>query len=106
MYISFDSLTRIESLGLIKMHYGLFQNGFSEMLGSSSVYAEYFGKRFDFPNDMPEIPIGNVIFTPKGKALSKIVTPKEIPDFFDKECIPFFNKSIKSLLEIKNKENK
>lgn len=49
MVFSFDSLLRLENLGLIKQDMGMFKAGFATGMNSVPIAASYSNKLFSFP---------------------------------------------------------
>lgn len=88
--ITYDSIWELTSLGLIKDEFGL---------GSE------FGVKFDNATEIHyhdqtykidvncNIYSGNVVFTEAGKALCASVITEKIDGFFDKYCVPHFEKT-------------
>ena len=88
--ITYDSLWELTSLGLIKDEFGL---------------GAEFGVKFDNATEIHyhdqtykidvncNIHSGNVVFTEAGKALCASVITEKIDGFFDKYCVPHFEKT-------------
>lgn len=89
--ISFESLFRLEELGLIKTNIGGNEE-FQLMFNKGPVKAEYNNETYVFPAREKAIAIGNILFTKSGKALYNAANPSVINEYFKVVCIPFWRK--------------
>ncbi len=82
--VTYDDLTQLETLGLIKMNDNSFSSGYitnsNEDVDISKV--EYFNSSLDVPQRVDTIRVGNVIFTKDGRALRDAVEAKELEGFW------------------------
>lgn len=90
--IGLEQIVNLDSIGLIQTNYGSYPDCYGAEFDTLPIVIDYFGKRHQFPEHITEIPIGNIVFTTAGEALCKAVKPREIPNFLENYCIPFWNK--------------
>lgn len=95
-HLSFDSLLRLENLGLIKQDMGMFKAGFATGMNSVPIVASYSNKQFAFPESCTSIPVDRVIFTRSGGVLCKIIDAPIIEGFFESQCVPYWEEWIKN----------
>lgn len=101
--ITFESLSDLQSFGLIQLDTGRFSltapdRAYVYTCIKSPMILHYFDEEYTYPDDIKAFPTGNVMFTKSGEALSKIITKvitvEKQADFFKTYCIPFFEKNI------------
>lgn len=98
--ITFDALIDLQALGLIEVSVGPFKNEFCVYCSSESSKLHevlYFDKQFIIPDDIEELPVGNVIFTKTGQALCRAIHPEQQDDFFNKYCIPYWEEKFSEI---------
>lgn len=92
--ITYDSLVDLQSVGLIKMDFGIVQSSYVQTMDDSSSDIHYHDQIFSLPGKQSEFPVGNVIFTGAGNALCRAITPSKVDGFFEKKCVPFWEMHI------------
>ena len=97
--ITFETLSDLQSLGLIQFNPqgSVFSPDVSAYVCNSlqsPIVLHYFDEVFTFPNDIYEIPLGNVLYTKSGHALCKAIKAEKDYDFFKTYCIPLCEKHI------------
>jgi len=84
--INLDNLIELQSLGLIKIGEGF--TSYS-MQCSAPVVVHYHNQEYQLPE---RFNVGEVVYTRIGKVLCSVVKTEKVEGFFDKICIPFWEK--------------
>lgn len=84
--INLDNLIDLQSLGLIQVGDGI--TTYSVQC-STPVIVHYHDQDCSLPN---KFVVGEVVYTRIGKVLCSVVKPEKIENFFDKICIPLWEK--------------
>ena len=93
--LNYDSLVNLQAIGLIEMKMDPFTAGYSMNSLTSPIIIHYHGKNFEFPKEITEFQVGNVIFTKSGSALCKAIDYKEEREgFFEQYCAPMWKLQI------------
>ncbi len=97
--ITFETLSDLQSLGLIQFNPqgSVFSPDVTAYVCNSPqspIVLHYFDEIFTFPNDIYEVPLGNVLYTKSGHALCKAIKAEKDKDFFKAYCIPLCEKHI------------
>ena len=83
--ISFECLTHLESIGLIKSDLGMFGTGYSSIL-PKNIIVSYYGRQLvlEMPNDTDNrLAIGIVIFTRVAQELAPICLSNPVEGFYE-----------------------
>lgn len=89
--ITYDNLIDLQSVGLIKMDFGIAESSYVQTFDPSFRNIHYHDQVYVVPENHTEFPVGNVIYTGAGNALCRAITPKKIEGFFEDKCVPFWN---------------
>ena len=84
--INLNTLIELQSLGLIKM--GESFTTYS-LEFTAPVVADYYGKKYHHLNSFS---VGEVVFTRNGEVLCSVVKPEKVEGFFEKICVPLWEK--------------
>lgn len=90
---TYDDLVDLQAIGLIQMDFivGFTQDSINEIID-----IHYFDEIFTLPEGRKKFFVGHVVYTNAGNALCKAITTEKIEGFFEKKCIPLFNKICES----------
>lgn len=91
--IDYDSLVNLQSIGLIETNFSSLTVDYVLKCYTQPIVVHYHGSTYQFPDDITQMPVGNVIYTKAGEALCKSIIPNEIDSFFESYCIPFWDRS-------------
>ena len=92
--ITYDNLVDLQSIGLIKMDFGIAHSTYVQTIDASSSEIHYHDQVYSLPANLSEFPVGNVIYTGAGNALCRAITPKKVEGFFEEKCVPFWDTCI------------
>lgn len=94
--LSFDDLSNLDALGLIKFNITINYN-YTCRTYSSSI--SYFDHQYLLPNMGKQycLNTGNVILTHAGEVLFSSITPTEVPDFMEKIVFPFIGVTLQKV---------
>lgn len=86
--LSFDDISNLDSLGLIKFDIA---GGYNYTFRTNNPSILYFNQRYFLPDIGKQycIKTGSVILTRAGEALFPVIAPTEVPDFIEKGVFPF-----------------
>ena len=93
--VSYDELVNLQSIGLIETNFGVLDTGFFATAKTEPVKIRYFDEEFQLPAGRKSFGVGKVIYTKAGQALCHAVRPQKIDGFFEKRCVPYWEKEIK-----------
>lgn len=89
-----EQVENLSSIGLIWTNYERYPNSYGAEFYTPPIVVNYFDKHYQFPEHITQIPTGNIAFTRAGEALCKAVKPREVPNFLEGYCIPFWKKEL------------
>lgn len=87
--ITLDRLVNLSAIGLIEIDFNIVSNGYSLEFEKIPSRIQYYGQEYKVLNTK-EIPIGNVIFTKAGQALSQSIEVDKIESFWELYCLPLW----------------
>lgn len=88
--ITYDNLVDLQSVGLIKIDFGIAQSSYVQTIDESFHEIHYHDQVYSLPEKQSEFPVGNVIFTGAGNALCRAIVPEKVEGFLEKKCVPFW----------------
>lgn len=88
--ITYDDLVDLQSVGLIKIDFGLVTSSYNQTVDESPTNIHYHDQVYSLPANELEFPVGNVIFTGAGNALCRTIAPEKVEGFFEEKCVPFW----------------
>lgn len=89
--ITYDNLVDLQSVGLIKMDFGIAESSYAQTIDPSFPNIHYHDQVYVVPENHTEFPVGNIIYTGAGNALCRAIIPQKIEGFFEEKCVPFWN---------------
>ena len=94
--LSFDDISNLESLGLIKFDIA---GGYNYTFRTRKPSISYFSKHYFFPDigEQYRIKTGSVILTRAGEALFPAIAPTEIPNFMEAVVFPFIGVTLQKV---------
>ncbi len=92
--VNYSALVDLCALGLIEMNMGYINTEYKTTCSDVPIEICYFDKHFSMPEDVKEVPIGNVIFTKSGQALCRVIEAEEQKKYFEQYCIPYWEERI------------
>lgn len=90
--IQYGDLIELQSVGLIEQDFGPNESSFEEVPNFTPIVIHYYNHEYTIPNNKKKFATGNVVYTGAGAALCKTITVAEVEGFFEKRCIPFWEK--------------
>ena len=91
--ITFDNIVDLKALGLIEMDLGPTAPGYSFEKENTPLKVSYFDKKYEFPESIESIDVGNIILTKSGQALCRAITVEKVEGFWETYCLPLWQKS-------------
>lgn len=91
--IKYGDLVELQSVGLIKMDFGLAESSYVQSPEFSPIVVHYYDQEYTIPNDKQEFIIGNVVLTGSGEALCRTINVPAIEGFFEERCVPFWERT-------------
>ena len=88
--ITYDNLVDLQSVGLIKIDFGLVTSSYIQTIDVLPGDIHYHDQVYSLPASRSEFSVGNVIYTGAGNALCRTITPEKIDGFFEEKCIAFW----------------
>ncbi len=90
MGITYDNLVDLQSVGLIKIDFGLAMSSYVQTVDESPADIHYHDQVYSLPANQSDFPVGNVIYTGAGNALCRTIAPEKVERFFEEKCVPFW----------------
>lgn len=93
--ITYDGLINLQSVGLIETHFSGIGTELYVTAEKTPVVIRYFDEEYQLLDEVNKFKVGKVIYTKAGQALCQAVTPQKVDVFFEKHCIPLWEKGTK-----------
>jgi len=94
--IEYNMLSDLQSLGLIEIGLDISDDIYMIDNIKKPINIHYFDESYKLPDSMDYFLCGNVIYTKSGSALCRALNVEKRKGFFDKYCVPMFEKQIKN----------
>lgn len=93
--VSYDDLINLQSVGLVETHFSGFGTTLYVTAVKTPVVIRYFDEEYQLPDGVNRFSVGKVVYTKAGQALCRAVEPQKVDGYFEKYCIPAWEKEIK-----------
>lgn len=103
--ITTGHLLNLQALGLIETSLGPLDTGFGIKNKKTPVTIHYFEKCYTLPHTLANFSVGDVVFTKPGAALCSAVNAEKQEEFFEKLCIPMWERESQQHLQARQKPN-
>lgn len=96
--LSFDDLTQLEALGIIKIDLGSYKDAYEVSIDEkyrNRIEIKYFDEKMIIEADITEVPAGSALYTKDGRGLYKALQPQKVERFWKQIVVPILEKRIK-----------